>query len=42
MKKIQNIPDIEPTKNGYGFMHNKSFIMDEFVLYSKTVKKPQS
>lgn len=40
MNQIQDLPNIEPTKNGFGYMHNKSFIMDEFVLFSKNAKKP--
>jgi SAM-dependent methyltransferase len=36
----EDIANLEPTKNGFGFMHNKSIITDKFVSFSKTATKP--
>ncbi len=35
---ISYVDGLEPTKNGFGYMHAKSFIMDEFVAFAKTSK----
>ncbi len=31
---------LEPTKNNFGYMHPKSFLMNEFISFSKNVSQP--
>lgn len=40
MNKADHNLVIEPTKNGFGYMHNKSIIMDKFVAFSKLSSQP--
>jgi ubiquinone/menaquinone biosynthesis C-methylase UbiE len=40
MSSNKNTPPLEITKNGFGFMHHKSIILDAFIAFAQTCSKP--